>query len=101
MESEVTVKILYDWDRITQDDLIRVLVALPGVSEVQTSSLSERVASSVRWRVQDNVTGASASMPYDQRDTANYICRGLNTPEAGGRYGVYINDGQGWRRDLE
>jgi hypothetical protein len=61
------------------------------------SSLSEPA---VRWRVEDNITGAVASRPYDGKDIAEHICAGLNTPEEGGRYGVYTNSSGEWRRDL-
>lgn len=101
-EQEVTVRVLYDWDRITPNDISNVIEALPGVQGVSlTTSVTDVVSAWPRWRVQDNVSGWIESQPYDQQATAINICRGLNTPDAGGRYGVYVNEGDGWRRDLE
>jgi hypothetical protein len=97
---DFTALITYNPDRITADDISAVIYALPGVVDVQVGSLSEPVTETVRWRVQDNVTGHPESVGYDRRETAEAICRGLNTPDAGGRHGVYINEGEGWRRDL-
>lgn len=54
-----------------------------------------------KWRVQDNMTGSPVTQEFGDPDTASYYCRALNTPSAGGRFGVYTNAPSGqWERDL-
>ena len=99
-EQEMVVTVSYDWDRITPNDVTTMLRAMPGVTGVTASSVDRTPpqGSGVRWQVQDNVTHEAKSVPYNDQELAINICRGLNTPEAGGRFGVYVNEGHGWRR---
>lgn len=101
-----TLQITYDEALVGVTFLMDHLAELEGVVQVYEDddrelqvarSLSER---GVRWRVEDNITGSVASRPYDAKDIAEHICAGLNTPEEGGRYGVYTNSSGEWRRDL-
>lgn len=101
MESRFTITVVYDWDKVTQDELVGVVRVLPGVHRVALGSVTEPESIPIRWRVQDNVTGEPKSIAYDQKETAEYTCRSLNTPEMGGLYGVYTNESGTWRRDLE
>ena len=102
-EQEMVVTVSYDWDRVTPNDVTTLLRAMPGVIGVTAGSVDRTPSqgSGIRWQVQDNVTGEAKSMSYDDRELSINICAGLNTPDAGGRYGVYVNEGDGWRRDLE
>ena len=102
-EQEMVVAVSYDWDRVTPNDVTTLLRAMPGVIGV-TADPVDRTSpqgSGIRWQVQDNVTREAKSVPYDDQELVVTICRGLNTPDSGGRYGVYVNEGDGWRRDLE
>lgn len=58
-----------------------------------TRQLVEPAAATSSFHVEDNVTGARASRDFTSLDNANVICGVLNTPAAGGRYGVYFADG--------
>ena len=53
----------------------------------------------MRFRVEDNISGAVASREYGTEDLANSACYALNLEYGpGGKYGVYYNDGDGWKR---
>ena len=104
-----TFQITYDESLVGVDSMTEHLSETEGVYEVYEQddrelrlfgSLSESRVPTTRWRVEDNVTGAVLSRAYDTKAVAENICGGMNTPDAGGRYGVYTNASGEWRRDL-
>jgi hypothetical protein len=50
------------------------------------------------YRVEDNISGIVASREWDSQETATAACAALNLNHPGGKYGVYVNDGTGWKR---
>lgn len=45
------------------------------------------------FHVEDNVTGARVSKDFPREESASSICAAMNTPNSGGRYGVYDQNG--------
>jgi hypothetical protein len=61
---------------------------LPGIGNLKLEA-----ASAASFHIEDNITGARASKDFAKLETANAVCRSLNGPASGGRYGVYFADG--------
>ncbi len=71
-----------------------------GEAAAQLEQLLDSRQQQHSYHVEDNVTGTRvSSKDFSRYDYVAGICRALNTPGSGGRYGVYDQDGQRVPRD--
>jgi len=79
----------------TDDTMLGLLVGTMTDALNETGYVSDhRIVPDLTYHVEDNVTGQRMSKDVDTEDHADSICRSMNTPNSGGRYGVYDSAGR-------